>query len=38
MLGETLEEWKNNIVIPLYRKGGKQKVENYNVFNEFYKI
>jgi len=29
-MGETPEEWKNSIVIPIYMKGGKQKVENYS--------
>jgi len=29
MMCETPEEWKNSIVIPIYMKGGKQKVENY---------
>jgi hypothetical protein len=28
-MGEMLEERMNNIVIPMYRKGDKQKVENY---------
>jgi hypothetical protein len=27
MMGETPEEWKNSIVIPIYTKGGRQKVE-----------
>jgi hypothetical protein len=31
-------EWKHSIVIPIYMKGGKQRVENYSVLNEFYKI
>jgi hypothetical protein len=30
MMGETPEEWKNSIVIPIHMKGGKQKVENYS--------
>jgi len=30
IMGETPEEWKNTIVIPIYMKGGKQKVENYS--------
>jgi len=33
MMCGTPEEWKNNIVIPIYTKGGKQKVENYSVLN-----
>ena len=28
-MGEMLEEWKNSIVKPMYKKGDKQKVENY---------
>jgi hypothetical protein len=38
MMGETPEEWINNIVIPINMKGGKQKVENYSILNEFCKI
>jgi len=38
MMGETPEEWKNNIAIPIYMKGGKQRVENYSLINVFYKI
>ena len=38
IMGETPEEWKNSIVIAIYTKGGKQKVENYSVLNELYKI
>ena len=30
IMDETPEEWKNSIVIPIYMKGGKQKVENYS--------
>jgi hypothetical protein len=37
-MGETTEEWKTHIIIPIYTKGGKQNVENYTVLNEFYKI
>jgi len=28
MMGKTPEEWKNSIVITVYMKGGKQRVEN----------
>jgi hypothetical protein len=38
MTGETPEEWKNNIVVPVYMKGGKRRVENYSLINVFYKI
>jgi len=27
MTGEMQEEWKNSIVIPMYKKGYKQNVE-----------
>jgi hypothetical protein len=37
MTDDTPEEWKNSIVISIYMKGGKQKVENYSVLDEFYK-
>jgi len=30
IMGETPEEWKNSIVIAIFMKGGKQKVENYS--------
>jgi hypothetical protein len=30
MIGETPEEWKNSIVIPIYMKGGKEEMENYS--------
>ena len=30
IMGETPEEWKNSVVIPIYMKGGEQKVENYS--------
>jgi len=33
MMGETPEEWKNSIVIPIYTKGVKQRVENCNPIN-----
>jgi len=36
-MGETPEEWKNSIVIPLYMKGGKQKVENYPLSSTLFK-
>jgi len=29
-MGETPEKWKNSIVIPIYMKGCKEKVENYS--------
>jgi len=35
------EEWKNSIVIPLYKKRDKQKVENYrgiSLLNACYKL
>jgi hypothetical protein len=38
MMGETPEEWKNSIVIPVWYVCGKQRVEDYSVLNEFYKI
>ena len=41
MMGEMPEEWKNSIVIPLYKKGDKQKVGNYrgiSLFNACYKL
>jgi hypothetical protein len=38
MMGEKPEEWKHNIVIPIYTKGGKQRVENYSLINVFYEI
>ena len=40
-MGEIPEEWKNIIIIPLYKKGEKQKVENYreiSLLNEYYKL
>jgi hypothetical protein len=40
-MGEMLEEWKNSIVIPMYKKGDKQKVENYraiSLLNACYKL
>ena len=37
-MGETPEELKNSIVIPLYTKGGKRKVENYSLIDVLYKI
>jgi len=36
-----MEDWKNNIFIPVYRKGDKQKVENYSgisLLNAYYKL
>jgi len=36
-----MEDWKNNIFIPVYRKGDKQKVENYSrisLLNACYKL
>jgi hypothetical protein len=33
MMGETPEEWKSSIVISIYTKGGKQKVENYSLID-----
>jgi hypothetical protein len=33
MMVEMLEEWKNNIFIPVHKKDYKQKVENYKVFS-----
>jgi hypothetical protein len=33
MTGETPQEWKNSIVIPIYTKGGKERVENYSLIN-----
>lgn len=41
MMGEMQEEWKNSIVIPIYKKGYKQSVENYggiNLLNTCYKL
>ena len=41
MMGEMQEEWKNSIVIPLYKKGYKQNVENYggiNLLNTCHKL
>jgi hypothetical protein len=38
MMGETPEEWKNSIVIAIYKKDGNQRVENYSLINVFYKI
>jgi hypothetical protein len=32
---EILEEWKNNIFIPVHEKFYKQKVENYKGFSLF---
>ena len=29
MMGEMPEEWKNYIILHIYKKGDKQKVENY---------
>jgi hypothetical protein len=41
VIGEMLEEWKNNIVKPMYKKGDKRKVENYRgigLLNACYKL
>jgi hypothetical protein len=41
MMGDIPEEWKNSIVISMYKKGDKQKVENYrgiSLLNAHYKI
>jgi len=38
LMGESPEEWKHNIVVPIYTKGGKQRVEIYSVLNVLYKI
>jgi hypothetical protein len=41
VMGEMLEEWKNSIFIPMYKKGDKQKVENYrgiSLLNVCYKL
>jgi hypothetical protein len=41
MMGEMQEEWKNSIVIPIYKKDYKQNVENYggiNLLNTCYKL
>ena len=32
-MGDVLEEWKNSIVIPVYKKGDNQKVENYRAIS-----
>ena len=37
-MGETPEEWINNITVPMYTKGGKPKVENYSLIDVLYKI
>jgi len=40
-MGDMPEEWKNSIVIPLYKKGDKQKMENYrgiSFLNACYKL
>jgi hypothetical protein len=38
MTGETPDDWKNSIVIPINMKGGKQRVENCSLIGVFYKI
>jgi hypothetical protein len=41
MMGEMPEEWKNSIILPVYKKGEKQKVENYreiSLLNARYKL
>ena len=38
-MGEMPEEWKNNLVISVYKEGDKQKLENYrgiSLLNECY--
>jgi hypothetical protein len=40
VMGEMMEEWKNSIVKPTYKKGDKEKVENYkgiSLLNACYK-
>jgi hypothetical protein len=40
-MGKMQEEWKNSTVIPIYKKGYKQNVENYsgiNLLNTCYKL
>ena len=32
-MGDVLEELKNSIVIPIYKEGDDQKVENYRAIN-----
>jgi hypothetical protein len=38
MTGESPEEYKNSIVIPIYTKCGKPRVKNYSIMDVFYKI
>jgi len=41
VMGEMLEKWKNSIVLPMYKKVDKQKVENYrkiSLLNACYKL
>ena len=41
MMGETSEECENSTVIPVHKKGDKQKVENYrgiSLVNACYKL
>ena len=40
-MGEMPEEWKNSIIIPVYKEGEKQRVENYreiSLLNACYKL
>jgi hypothetical protein len=32
-MGEMLEQWKNSTVVPIYKTGYKQEVENYGGIN-----
>jgi len=41
MMGELLEKWKNGIVIPIHKKGEKQRVEicrGISLLNSCYKL
>jgi hypothetical protein len=41
MMGELLEKWKNGIVIPIHKKGEKQRMEicrGISLLNSCYKL